>query len=96
VIAKEQKDQKSYWQNEPKSLGIEPKRKNELNGKEELFTLADNIKRIYYQDYKSAYNRYKEINESHFDYIIKRCGSTIYGSIWRKPGDSMPFYVWLC
>jgi hypothetical protein len=58
-----------WWQNELQSLGIEPKRKNELNDKEELKALADTIKQVYYQDYKSAYGDI-EIDESHFDYII--------------------------
>jgi hypothetical protein len=70
VMTKERRDKKNYWQNELKSLGIEPKRKNELNNNEELAALADNIKQTYYQDYKSAYNDKKEIDESHFDYII--------------------------
>lgn len=49
-------DKKEYWQNELKSLGIEPKRQNELNDKEELHALADIIKEVYYQDYKNAYS----------------------------------------
>ncbi len=48
-------DKKEYWQNELKSLGIEPKRQNELNDKEELEALAEMIKEVYYQDYKAAY-----------------------------------------
>jgi hypothetical protein len=39
----------NYWRNEMESLGIEPQRKNELNDKEELRALAENIKQIYYQ-----------------------------------------------
>jgi hypothetical protein len=58
-----------WWHYELQSLGIEPKRKNELNDKEELEALADTIKQVYYQDYKAAYGD-KEIDESHFDYII--------------------------
>ena len=50
-------DKKDYWQNELKSLGIEPRRQNELNDKEELQALAEIIKEIYYQDYKTAYYR---------------------------------------
>lgn len=48
-------DKKEYWQNELKSLGIEPKQQNELNDKEELEALAEMIKEVYYQDYKAAY-----------------------------------------
>lgn len=45
-----------YWQNELDSLGIEPKEKKELNDKEELENLADNIKQAMFQDYKLAYS----------------------------------------
>ena len=45
-----------YWWNELKSLGIEPKRHNELNDDEELEQLADIIKLSMYQDYKTAYS----------------------------------------
>ena len=45
-----------YWQNELDSLGIEPKRKTELNDKEELEKLADIIKQAMFQDYKVAYS----------------------------------------
>ena len=46
---------KEYWQNELESLGIEPKSENEFNDKEELEALAEIIKQVYYQDYKTAY-----------------------------------------
>ena len=68
-MTEERKDKHSYWQNELRSLGIEPKRKNELNDNEELAALADSLKQVYYQDYKTAYSE-KDIDESHFDYII--------------------------
>jgi hypothetical protein len=45
-----------YWQNELDSLGIEPKRKTELNDKEELEKLADIIKQAMFHDYKIAYS----------------------------------------
>ena len=70
-MSTEQKGKRSYWQNELRSLGIEPKQENELNDEEELEALADNIKQVYYQDYKTAYNSDDtEIPESHFDYIV--------------------------
>jgi hypothetical protein len=50
------KDDESYWQSELSSLGIECKRKNELNDKEELRALARAIKEIYFQHYKTAYD----------------------------------------
>ena len=46
---------KEYWQNELKSLGIEPKQQNELNDRAELEALTEIIKQVYYQDYKTAY-----------------------------------------
>jgi hypothetical protein len=45
-----------YWQNELHSLGIEPKEKKEVNGKEELEILSDNIKQSIFQDYEMAYS----------------------------------------
>jgi hypothetical protein len=56
AFKKERPDKKEYWQNELKSLGIEPRRQNELNDKEELQALAEIIKEVYFQDYKAAYN----------------------------------------
>jgi hypothetical protein len=58
---KEEQQQKQqakngYLQSELESLGIEPKRKTELNDKEELENLADNIKQAMFQDYKVAYS----------------------------------------
>jgi hypothetical protein len=47
---------KEYWQNELESLGIETKRQSELNDGDELEALAENIKQVYYQDYKTAYD----------------------------------------
>jgi hypothetical protein len=56
-------DKKDYWQNELKSLGIEPRRQNELNDKEELQALAESIKAVYYQDYKTAYSSSSQGND---------------------------------
>ena len=57
-----------HWQNELDSLGIEPKRKTELNDEEELEKLADIIKQAMIQDYKIAYSEkgdaYKEEAQS--------------------------------
>jgi hypothetical protein len=53
----QQQAKNGYWQNELHSLGIEPKRKRELNeDKEELENLADIIKQAMFQDYKVAYS----------------------------------------
>lgn len=58
VFKKEHPDKKEYLQNELKSLGIEPSHlQNEPNDKEEeLRALAESIKSVYYQAYKSAYS----------------------------------------
>ncbi len=57
-------DKKEYWQNELKSLGIEPRRQNELNDKAELEALAEIIKAVYYQDYKTAYGNSSNNNNN--------------------------------
>jgi hypothetical protein len=55
-------DKKEYLQNELKSLGIEPDHyllQNEPNDKEQeegLQALAESIKSVYYQAYKTAYS----------------------------------------
>ena len=66
-MKKERKHNKDYCHNELDSLGIEPKRENELNDKEELAALTDNIKQEYYQDYKSAYSEKDETEDSRLD-----------------------------
>ena len=53
---KEHPDKKHYWENELNSLGVEPRRQNELYDKEELEALAEIIEEVYYQDYKTAYS----------------------------------------
>ena len=56
AFKKERLGNKEYWQNELKSLGIEPKRQNDLNDRAELEALAEIIKQVYFQDYKTAYD----------------------------------------
>jgi hypothetical protein len=51
-----------YWLNELGSLGIEPKRRTELNDEEELENLAEIIKQAMFQDYKVAYS---EVGDTH-------------------------------
>ena len=64
-------EDENYLQAELGSLGIECKRTNELNDKEELQALTAAIKEVYFQDYKTAYNdNHTQIDKSHFDYII--------------------------
>jgi hypothetical protein len=69
-MSKERRDKKDFWKNELRSLGIEPKRNNELNDKEELEALADNIKQVYYQKYKAAYDENIDADDPKFDGII--------------------------
>jgi hypothetical protein len=59
---KQQQAKNGYSRNELDSLGIEPKRKKELNDEEELEKLADIIKQAMFQDYKVAYS---EEGDSH-------------------------------
>ena len=47
---------KECWQNELESLGLEAKRQNELNDEAELEALAEIIKQVYFQDYKTDYS----------------------------------------
>jgi hypothetical protein len=67
------KEEENYLQSELSSLGIDCKRKNELNDEEELEGLATAIKEVYFQDYKTAYQEEYdqiEIDKSHFDQLI--------------------------
>ncbi|MGC2669121.1 MAG: hypothetical protein WA220_08060, partial [Candidatus Nitrosopolaris sp.] len=54
VIASKEEHPKRYdrWLNELESLGISAKRINELNDLNEISSLADNIKRGFYQEYE--------------------------------------------
>jgi hypothetical protein len=62
-------EDENYWQSELSSLGIECKRRNELNDKEELRALAMAIKEVYFQSYKTAYNddSHTQIDKLHFE-----------------------------
>jgi hypothetical protein len=60
-------DKKDYWQNELKSLGIEPdhlKNQPKVREEEELRALAENIKSVYYQAYKTAYSGSSNSNDN--------------------------------
>lgn len=54
-FATEHLDNDVYWLHELNSLGIIVKRTNELNDKEELGSLTENIKQTLIQEYKTAY-----------------------------------------
>jgi hypothetical protein len=47
-----------YLLKELESLGIEAKRMNELNNKQELRDLVENIKQTLYQVYKTHYSQH--------------------------------------
>jgi hypothetical protein len=49
-------DKKQWWLNELESLGISPKKTNQLNDKKEISKLAENIKQTLYHEYKIVYN----------------------------------------
>lgn len=53
---KDYSDRYGWWLNELDSLGIVPKKTNELNDRQEISDLSENIKQILYQDYKTAYS----------------------------------------
>ena len=63
IFDKEHIDKKEYLKNELKSLGIDPKRKDQINDNEELQTLSDNIKQAMFQDYKIAYSEKGEMHK---------------------------------
>lgn len=46
-----------YWLNELRSLGVDAKKKNDLNDGKELHDLTENIKETLYQEYKAAYSQ---------------------------------------
>jgi len=56
ATSEDQTDKEGYWISELTSLAIEPWRKNELNDVGELEALANTMKQVYYQDYKTAYS----------------------------------------
>ena len=63
IFEKEHPDSKEYLKNELKSLGFEPKRKDQLYDKEELQDLSENIKQAMFQDYKIAYSEKGDVHE---------------------------------
>jgi phosphoglucomutase len=72
MATKQENPQKdSWWINELESLGVSPKVKNGLNPNNVQKTsgLAENLKQMFYQAYKEAYN--SENNQSWCDYILQ-------------------------
>lgn len=57
MATKQENPQKdNWWINELESLGVSVKVRNELNDTRETSNLAENLKQIFYQAYKEAYN----------------------------------------
>ncbi|MFL6309589.1 MAG: hypothetical protein ACJ70R_07470 [Nitrososphaera sp.] len=63
VFENDHTSDREYLKNELKSLGVEPKRKNQLNDNEELQNLSDNIKQSMFQDYKVAYSEQGDLHK---------------------------------
>jgi hypothetical protein len=57
--------------NELRSLGIDPKEKNELNDEKELKELADCIKQSMYHDYKLAYSEKGDKHKAEAESTVK-------------------------
>lgn len=70
MMKKERLDKKGYWDNELNSLWFTAKRSNEVNDKDEISALADNIKQVYCQEYKTAYDENVNTDNPKFDRII--------------------------
>jgi hypothetical protein len=65
MATKQENPQKdNWWLNELESLGVSPKTRNELNNMQEISNLTENIKQIFYQAYKEAYNDDSSQNSS--------------------------------
>jgi len=63
TFEKKYKDDKEYLKKELESLGVDPKRNNQLNDKEELQDLSDSIKQSMFQDYKVAYGEQGDVRK---------------------------------
>ena len=48
-------NQKEYWFSGLYSLGIHPKKTNDLNDSREMSDLVENVKQIVFHEYKTAY-----------------------------------------
>jgi len=65
MATKQENIQKAnWWLNELESLEVSPKVRNELNNIQETSNLTENLKQIFYQAYKSAYNNNEDNKNS--------------------------------
>ena len=53
---KEYPEKYDWWISELDSLGIKMKRRNDMNDREEITDLTENIKQTLFQEYKTVYN----------------------------------------
>ena len=63
-----QKD--SWWISELDSLGVSVRVRNELNDIQETSNLAENLKHVFYQAYKDAYNNDNNQISSHIQMAL--------------------------
>ena len=66
-------NKRGYWKNELKSLGIEPKRNNELNDPKELQDLVAALKLSMYQDYKTAFGNQGKMHKEAIKPTVNLC-----------------------
>jgi hypothetical protein len=57
-----QPEKDEWWLNELESLGISVKKRNQLNDRQEISNLTENIKQTFFQDYKTFYNNKRHEN----------------------------------
>ena len=55
AVKHEYPEKYDWWLSELESLGVSPKTLNDLNDKQEVSELTENIKQTYFQEYKSRY-----------------------------------------
>lgn len=48
-------NEKEYWFSGLDSLGMQPKKTNDLNDSREMSDLVENVKQTMFQEYKTAY-----------------------------------------
>ena len=64
MATKQENIQKANWWLNELELGVSPKVRNELNNIQETSNLTENLKQIFYQAYKSAYNNNEDNKNS--------------------------------
>jgi hypothetical protein len=57
VLQDEHPEKNGWWIKELESLGIAANKLNEFNSIKEVSSLANNMKQVLFQDYKTLYNK---------------------------------------